>query len=114
VNHATMPVYETAADHDGAVHLREMYIEGVTQILSDEGIRFARLEMIKPGDTAVVFLVDDRLVVKMCPPLWTEKMDLEVEVLKLLGSASLPVARAVADGSFDGWRYGTYARSAVA
>ena len=61
--------------------------------------------MIPEGESGVVFSVGDSLVLKMCPPLWSEKIDIEKEALLRASRSQIPVAKMEGAGELEGWKY---------
>ncbi len=100
------PMFESDEAFDAFSHGEEHYRKGVAGICRSRDIDSDNLRMIPEGQSGITYFVGDGLVLKMCPPLWPEKIEVEKEILLAAANdAEIPTPRLVADGEEEGWRY---------
>ena len=100
------PVFESDEAFDTFLHSDEHYRKGVAGICRSHHMDPDNLRIIPEGESGITYFVGDGLVLKMCPPLWTEKIDLEEHILLAAGKdAKIPTPRVIANGEAEGWKY---------
>ena len=100
-----LPAFETEEAFDGYSHSDGDYREAVREICRKHNLRDASLRMIPEGESCIAYCVGDSLVLKMCPPLWPEKIDIEKEALYRASEVQVPVAKVEGAGELEGWKY---------
>lgn len=77
------------------------------EICSRHAISYNKLTKFDEGGSAIVFAIDDDLVIKLFPPLsWSEQITLETTVLNhIQGNVSTPTPQVVDVGDLEDWSY---------
>ena len=92
-----LPPIESWSDWSAVFKAARLWRPVVDAICEHEGIRYRSLETPR-SNTNAVFLLDQRLVVKIYSPFWSE-FDIEPKLIKVLGlNGNVPVPKIVAAG----------------
>ncbi len=77
------------------------------EICARHDLTYHNLTKFEEGESAIVFAVDDDLVIKLCPPLsWSEQVALETTVLNHIhGRLPTPTPQVVHVGNLEDWSY---------
>ena len=106
MNHL-LPTFGSDQEYDDCKHAEETYLPAMREICGRHAISYRNITKFQEGESAIVFAIDDDLVIKLCPPLsWSEQMTLETTVLNhIQGNLPTPTPQVVDVGNLEDWPY---------
>ena len=79
-----LPVFRSYQEYDACNHTEEMYLPAMREICVRHNLPCRNLTKLDEGQSAIVFAVDNELVIKLRPSLWSEQTTLETTILNHL------------------------------
>ena len=102
-----LPVFGSDQEYDDCAHAEETYVPAMREICARHAIPYNNLTKFEEGESAIVFAVDEDLVIKLFPPLsWSEQITLETTVLNHIHeNLPTPTPQVVDVGKLEDWSY---------
>jgi hygromycin-B 7''-O-kinase len=101
-----LPTFGSDQEYDRFDHAEELYLPAMQEICDRHTLSYKELRKFGEGESAIVFFLDDALVIKLCPPLWSQQVFLETTVLEHVeGRLLTPTPHVLHIGELEDWAY---------